>query len=150
MKERNRDHAWRTIVVQPTSADIRMPTRRGNVRRPTSEASGFPAGPGGVMPRHDKSVQFRDPSNQPPPPSQPHQGPALSPTHRQQQLQLPQHPTLNPQGPTLNPRHQPPVLNSRRSSANHHHHQRCMPRTQPLSSHPTSQSQQRIGSQVLV
>ena len=97
-----------------------------------------------------QNAQFRDPGNQPPPPSQLHQRLALSPTLRQQQPQLPQHPTLNPQGPTLNPWHQPPVLNNRRNSANHHHHQRCTPRTQPLSSHPTSQSQQRIGSQVLV
>ena len=34
-----------------------MPTRRGNVGRRTSEASGFPAGPGGVMPRHDTKAR---------------------------------------------------------------------------------------------
>ena len=59
MKERNRDQAWRMIVGfdrrRPTSDDIWMPTRRGNVGRRTSEASGFPARPGGVMPRHDTS-----------------------------------------------------------------------------------------------
>ena len=59
MKERNRDQAWRMIVGfdrrRPTSDDIQMPTRRGNVGGRRSEASGFPARPGGVMPRHDKS-----------------------------------------------------------------------------------------------
>ena len=58
MKERNRDQAWRMIVGfdrrRPTSDDIQMPTRRGNVGGRRSEASGFPARPGGVMPRHDK------------------------------------------------------------------------------------------------
>ena len=57
MKERNRDQAWRMIVGfdrrRPTSDDIQMPTRRGNVGGRRSEASGFPARPGGVMPWHD-------------------------------------------------------------------------------------------------
>ena len=60
MKERNRDQAWRMIVgfdrCLPTSDDIQMPTRRGNVGGRMSEASGFPARPGGVMPRHDKEL----------------------------------------------------------------------------------------------
>ena len=61
MKERNRDQAWRMIVgfdrCRPTSDDIQMPTRRGNVGGRRSEASGFPARPGGVMPRHDNAVK---------------------------------------------------------------------------------------------
>ena len=63
MKERNRDQAWRMIVGfdrrRPTSDDIRMPTRRGNVGGRRSEASGFPARPGGVMPRHDTRLSAR-------------------------------------------------------------------------------------------
>ena len=62
MKERNRDQAWRMIVGfdrrRPTSDDIQMPTRRGNVGGRMSEASGFPARPGGVMPRHDRSTEL--------------------------------------------------------------------------------------------
>ena len=66
MKERNRDQAWRMIVGfdrrRPTSDDIQMLTRRGNVGGRRSEASGFPAGPGGVMPQHDnylpKCIEF--------------------------------------------------------------------------------------------
>ena len=62
MKERNRDQAWRMIVGfdrrQPTSDDIQMPTRRGNVGGRRSEASGFLARPGGVMPRHDIGAEL--------------------------------------------------------------------------------------------
>ena len=64
MKERNRDQAWRMIVGfdrhRPTSDDIQMPTRRGNVGGRRSEASGFPARPGGVMPRHDTFLDEPD------------------------------------------------------------------------------------------
>ena len=60
MKERNRDQAWRMIVGfdrrRPTSDNIQMPTRRGNIGGRRSEASGFPARPGGVMPRHDNGL----------------------------------------------------------------------------------------------
>ena len=60
MKERNRDQAWRMIVSstnvdqhRPTSDNIWMPTRHGNIEGWRSEAIGFLARPGGVMPRHD-------------------------------------------------------------------------------------------------
>ena len=53
------DDCW----VRPTSADFRRHPNADKAReRRRSEASGFPAGPGGVMPRHDTPILHDSPS----------------------------------------------------------------------------------------